>query len=125
MRTTPIQQYARAKAALERELLDLDRRRTAIMDALGHSNGVHSPAPVKRKTAPTGPRNKSSLAEMVRQVAKKPMSKPEIIAAMERAGYVFRTADKINSLNSWLYTAGGKSVMKKIGGGMNAKWMVR
>ena len=60
-----------------------------------------SSAPVKRKRA----KNEMSLKEAVLAATKsKPLSKPEILAAVEKAGYVFSAKSPMSSLNTLVYS---------------------
>lgn len=60
-----------------------------------------SAAPAKRKRA----KNEMSLKEAVLAATKaKPLSKPEILAAVEKAGYVFSAKSPMSSLNTLVYS---------------------
>ena len=58
----------------------------------------------KTGAARTRSQNKMSLREAVRQAtASKPLTKAEILAAIDKLGYKFNTSDPVNSLNCVLY----------------------
>ena len=64
--------------------------------------GVKTP---KERGARKRAENSISLAEAVLTVTKaKPLSKPEILAAVEKLGYKFTAKSPLNSLNTLLYT---------------------
>ena len=58
-------------------------------------------SPAKRKRA----KNEMSLKEAVLAATKaKPLSKPEILVAVEKAGYVFSAKSPMSSLNTLVYS---------------------
>ena len=81
--------------------------------------GAKKPRAAKKKGTGLGARtraqNKMSLKEAVRQAtARKPMTKAEILEAIDKLGYKFSTSKPANSLNSVLY--GDKEDFQNVGG---------
>ena len=71
---------------------------------------VAAPAKAGRKAKSAGKRarNEVSLKEAVRAATKaKPLSKPEILAAITKTGYKFSAKSPMNSLNTLLYSDKG------------------
>lgn len=108
----PLSEFTKLRDTLVKRQQLLQEELSAINAALGIPQPVLESsraseslkAPVKR-----GPRkrakNSMSLAEAVLTVTNaKPLTKPEILAAVEKLGYVFAAKSPLNSLNTLLYT---------------------
>lgn len=102
-KTDAVQQYVSLRAGLLREKAALQARLSQIDQALRGEQPVSTPV---AKAARPGKRirNKISLKDAVTRVTRgKPLTKPEILAAIHKLGYRFNTALAVNSLNSVLY----------------------
>ena len=81
----------------------------------GAKKAASSTAVAKKAAARTRAQNKLSLKEAVRQaIASKPLTKAEILEAVDKLGYKFSTNKPSNSLNSVLY--GDKKEFKNLDG---------
>ncbi len=81
----------------------------------GGKKAASSPAVAKKGAARTRAQNKLSLREAIRQaIANKPLTKAEILEAIDKLGYKFSTNKPSNSLNSVLY--GDKKEFKNFDG---------
>ena len=70
----------------------------------GEGKEIRASVMVSKAGARTRAQNKMSLREAVRQAtAGKPMTKAEILEAIDKLGYKFNTSDPVNSLNCVLY----------------------
>ncbi len=91
--------------------------RFSPIKASGSFSSPAAPANVRAKKSPTSAKvskkagvrtraqNKMSLREAVRQAtARKPLTKAEILEAIDKLGYKFNTSKPANSLNSVLYS---------------------
>src|SRR5437016_2295432 len=116
MKHDPLTQYISLRDALVREKAELEQRLREISQALGSDQGsvgtaaATSPPPTPRATpAYSGRRtgrgnNALSLREAVIEVlSRQPLSRREIIAAVQRIGYRFASKDPLNSLGMVLY----------------------
>ena len=114
MKTTTdlIKQAQAVRQRLQSRKTELERELSEINRAL---NG-HASAAVPRVRPDRQPvrqpvklvKNQFSLRDMVlRATAKRPLTKPEILDAVQRAGYKFTTNDPANSLNALLYSKDG------------------
>lgn len=110
-----LKQFTQLRESLLKRQVAVQAELTQISAALG-AFGSASPAPaapasrgaakaaVKRGTRKRA-ENSISLAEAVLTVTKaKPLSKPEILSAVEKLGYKFTAKSPLNSLNTLLYT---------------------
>ncbi len=90
----------REKARLEQEKSKIEGRLMEIDTALGESISKPSPRKIKGEHA----KNPMSLKEAVVKVTSaRPMTKAEILAAVQELGYRFRGKNPKNSLNVLLY----------------------
>jgi hypothetical protein len=127
MKRDPLKQFVtlrnaliQRKQALESELLHINRA-LEIQAGAGSAAGKSAPvasvgAPASRK-GPGRParkargkraRNEISLKDAVLAATKaKPLTKPEILKAIEKAGYKFSAKNPMNSLNTLLYSDKG------------------
>ena len=81
----------------------------------GGKKAASSTTVAKKGAARTRAQNKLSLREAVRQaIANKPLTKAEILEAIDKLGYKFSTNKPSNSLNSVLY--GDKKEFKNLDG---------
>lgn len=100
----PIGQFLSSLKALQAEKLRLEERIKEIDAALNGT--VPEPVVVPRRNR-SSPINKLSLAAAVAQVTRKrPLTKSEILEAVQAIGYRFNTSDPMNSLNAMLYGSG-------------------
>lgn len=111
-----IEKFVTLRAELLKEKAALEARLARITAALGDS-------PVQTRAKAAIParrggrarvRNKMSLKEAVLQVTRaKPLARQEIITAVKKIGYKFRTKDPLNSLNMVVYSS---KAFKNLGG---------
>ncbi len=130
MKNDKLKQFVSLREQLLRDKADLEARLSEINKALGAVTGAAA-APVvaaapaaKRGRKPSAPKaatapaakpagrkraqNSVSLREAVLNATKaKPLSRQEILAAVQSAGYVFTAKDPLNSLSTLLYTDKG------------------
>ncbi len=112
----PLKEFTQLRTAMIKRQAELQRELAAIHAALGTPTTEAAPkatatraraaanAPAKRGPRKR-PENSLSLAEAVLTVTKdKPLSKPEILSAVEALGYKFSAKSPLNSLNTLLYT---------------------
>src|SRR5262245_50139785 len=98
------------KTQLEARLDEIDQALTAAGVAVGGRRGVRRPRA----------RNEMSLRDAVAQVTRnRPLTKPEILEAIQKIGYKFSTDDPMNSLNAMLYSP--KSRIRRQNGKFTAK----
>lgn len=106
MRSDSLKQYVSLKQALVKEKAELEERLAQINEVL-QADGPPMPglgALGLRSRSMKRIRNKISLREAVRQVtAKKPLTKNEILEAIDELGYKFSSDNPVNSLNAVLY----------------------
>jgi len=125
MKNDKLKQFVSLREQLLRDKADLEARLSEINKALGAVGSAVVPsvvaAPVaKRGSKPSAPKagakpasrkraqNSISLREAVLEATKsKPLSRQEILAAVQSAGYVFTAKDPLNSLSTLLYTDKG------------------
>lgn len=116
MKLDSVKQFVNLRAQLLREKAQLEQRLQAINQALADHTPASAPAAVSApaptaKPAATGrrrrPQNKMTLREAVLQAIKdKPLTKPEILQAVQRLGYKFAAKNPRQSLDNLLYTKG-------------------
>ena len=110
-----LKQFTQLRESLLKRQAALQAELTQISTALGAFGSVASEpttpaargggkAPAKRRGGKRA-ENALSLAEAVLTATKaKPLSKPEILSAVEKLGYKFSAKSPLNSLNTLLYT---------------------
>jgi hypothetical protein len=105
-----LQQYLSSLDALRAEKAEIEARLEQIDSALAGAPGPTRPRPGGRpRRAGRRRRNGLSLREAVLQVTRaRPLSKQEILNAVEKIGYKFATKDPMNSLNAMLYAPANK-----------------
>jgi len=126
-RTNSLQQFVALRSALVQERDTLQKRLVELDLVLG---GRALALPTERKNAVTrrkgltrGRRLKNSLSlrEAVEKAVKKgPLTKQEILAEVQKAGYRFGGKAPIKSLEVFLYTA-GKKMLKRVDGKFAAR----
>ena len=101
MKVDKLRQFVALRESLLREKTELEARLVQINKALGEQT-------VSRSSGlPPRVDNKMSLKEAVQKVTSvRPLTKPEILKAIEKIGYRFAAKDPMNSLNVVLYTKG-------------------
>lgn len=117
MKRDPLKQYVSLRDSLLKRKAALEAELAKINAALGEA------APAKAATAKAPParsrkraKNSVSLKSAVSDVLKaKPLTRPDILKAVEKAGYEFTAKDPLNSLNTLLYS--NKKVFKNLGDG--------
>ena len=115
MKTDALKQFVSLRETLQEEKRELESRLEEIDRALGSFSGSNESRVTRpyRRRAPAGDSigsgrrgNPSSLKEMVLEATKnKPLSRQEILDAVQGAGYKFVAKDPLNSLSTLLYTA--------------------
>lgn len=109
MQRDTIKQYIRLRRALETEREQLTARLSEVTEALAGFQGAGLPpaASGKRAGRPAGRvkvENSLSLKEAVLAVIKgKALTKEEVLAAIQKLGYQFRTSNPLNSIGTVLY----------------------
>lgn len=117
MKVDSVKQFVSLRAQLLREKAQLEQRLQAINQALADHTPAAPPPPAAvpeptARPAAAGkrrrrPQNKMTLREAVLQVIKdKPLTKPEILQAVQRLGYKFAAKNPRQSLDNLLYTKG-------------------
>jgi hypothetical protein len=117
MKRDPLKQYVSLRDSLLKRKANLEAELVKINAALGEA------APGKAAAAKTAPararkraQNSVSLKSAVCEVLKtKPLTRPDILKAVEKAGYTFTAKDPLSSLNTLLYS--NKKVFKNCGDG--------
>ena len=110
----PLKAFIALRSSLEAKRQELTAELADIDAALGSMGAA---APVKTKSSPSAAKssakgtkrakNELSLKEAVIQaIGKHTLSKPEILAAVEKLGYKFAAKNPTNSLNTLLYAKG-------------------
>jgi hypothetical protein len=105
-RIDKLQQYLASLEALRVEKAELEARLAKIEAALASAEGAKGGRPGRpaRARGAHRRRNGLSLREVVAQVTRhRPLSKPQILQAVQKTGYKFATSDPMNSLNAMLY----------------------
>ena len=112
MKIDSLKQYVTIRSALLNEKAAIESRLAQINQALQGDVAAATPAPVKVVIAATAMpqskiQNSISLKTAVTKVtALKPLTKPEILAAIHKIGYRFITKNPGKSLDVVLYTKG-------------------
>lgn len=117
MKRDPLKQYVSLRESLLKRKATLEAELAKINSALGEA------APAKATAAKSAPvrsrkraQNSVSLKSAVCEVLKsRPLTRPEILKAVEKVGYTFTAKDPLNSLNTLLYS--NKKVFKNLGDG--------
>lgn len=106
MKRDPLQQYVALRTVLQKEKYRLEDRIHQISGLLGQDGTTSSsrlPALTPKRIHERA-RNKLSLRQAIlKATASKPLTKPEILAAIQNLGYTFTTAKPMNSINFILY----------------------
>lgn len=117
-----LQEYHALRAALSKERVAIENRLKEINRALGGSDGTSAAAaPSLRKAGrPAGrvarAENQMPLREAVLKVlTATPVSRQELLAAVQKLGYRFASKNPLNSLQTFLYGS-GKKLIKRVGG---------
>jgi hypothetical protein len=118
MKLDSVKQFVHLRAQLLREKAQLEQRLQAINQALADHTPASAPTaePAPAQAAPPAaaagkrrrrPQNPMTLREAVLQALKdKPLTKLEILQAVERLGYKFAAKNPRQSLDNLLYTKG-------------------
>jgi len=127
MKSSSYSKFTALREALVKRQAELQEELAEINAALGiektPSVTVTSQAAAPPAKSSRGPRKRAqnalSLVEAVLTVTKsKPLSKPDILVAIEEIGYKFSAKDPMNSLNTTLYTS---KKIKNFGGTFGPK----
>jgi hypothetical protein len=104
MKIDPIKQYVTLRRQLLSEKSSIQSRLRQINEALGATSAAMS-APVKSTTPGRGNgRGSLSVKQAVIQAAsKKPLTKQQILAELNRLGVAIHSNDPMNYLNTILY----------------------
>ncbi len=125
MRLDSLKKFVSLRDALHKEKAELEARLAQINKALGSAEAMGAAAPaakrVKAAAKPKTPRAKGgrglnaiSLRDAVLKVtSEKPLTKEEILKAVEKIGYKFATKKPLASLNVVLYS---KKQFKQVDG---------
>lgn len=122
MKRDPLKQFTLLRDSLSKRKAELETELAKINAALGVASAAamtsRSPkatlAKTERKTRRPRAKNSVSLRDAVLAAIKaKPLTKPEILIAVKKQGYVFAAKSPMNSLNTLLYTDKG---FKNLGG---------
>jgi hypothetical protein len=126
MKLDSLKKFVSLRESLQKEKAVLEQRLAEINAALGvDSAAVAAPAPVARKkkakAGSKGPRakgarggNSMSLRDAVlKATSEKPLTKQEILKAVEKLGYTFNTKKPLASVNVVLYS---KKQFKQVDG---------
>ena len=105
MKVDSLKEYVNLRESLLKEKTSLEARLERINEALGFGPAP-AMAPARKVSPPARKReNKLSLREAVIAATKaKPLTKQEILQAVEKLGYRFNTKNPMNTLNVLLYT---------------------
>ncbi len=106
MKNDALKQFNALREALIAEKTELEEKLAEIDRALGTSSDYSRPHPTSKGTgARRG--NPGGLRHMVLEATKsKPLTRQEIVDAVQKAGYKFTAKDPLNSLGVVLYTSG-------------------
>jgi hypothetical protein len=107
MKLDAIQQFTKLRNSLVAEKSRLEQRLSQLDLVLGLSNGngTGRTEGVARGRG-RGRRGLSLKAAMIQATAKKALTKEEILAAVQKAGYKFATKRPLATLNAYLYQKG-------------------
>jgi hypothetical protein len=116
-----LQKYHALRSALTKER-DAIQKRLKELNAVfgGESTATVAPPPVRKLGRPPGRparvKNQMSLREAVLKVlSATPISRDELLAAVQKAGYRFASTNPLNSLQTFLYGS-GKKLVKNVNG---------
>lgn len=116
MKRDPLKQYVSLRDSLLKRKAALEAELARINSALGESSPAKAGAKAVAASTRRRAQNSVSLKAAVSDALKsKPLSRPDILKAVEKAGYAFTAKDPLNSLNTLLYT--NKKVFKNLGDG--------
>lgn len=94
------QALLKEKAALEQRLAQIEQALSGTVPAKSASASAAAPRAIVRRM-----KNKLSLkAAVIKVTSAKPLTKPEILAAVRKLGYRFGAPNPLPSLNTVLYT---------------------
>ncbi len=118
-----LQQYHALRSALAKERETIEERLQEINTALGTGGSaipLASPPTPKKLGRPPGKRksveNTMPLREAVLKVlTATPVTRQELLAAVQKTGYRFASNEPLNSLQTFLYGS-GKKLVKKVDG---------
>jgi hypothetical protein len=120
-RSDSLQQFVALRSALVQERGNLQKRLQEIDRVLGGREV--SPPAIPRGTIARSKRLKNALSlreAVAKAVGKKPLSKDEILAGVQKLGYRFGGKAPIKSLEVFLYTA-GKKTLRRVNGKFAAR----
>jgi hypothetical protein len=105
-----LEQYLSSLEALRAEKAELEARLARIEQALSGVSATRGRASIGGgQGRGRRSRNSLSLRDAVAQATRnRPLTKAEILQAIEKIGYRFSTKDPMNSLNAMLYAPGNK-----------------
>jgi len=107
-----LRRYLASLQELHQEKTELEARLEKINEALAGAPGARARQggrAAARRGGGGRRRNGLSLRAAVTQVTKsRPLTKPEILQAVQKIGYKFATKDPMNSLNAMLYAPANK-----------------
>jgi hypothetical protein len=104
MKTDTLKQFVHLRDALLKEKAQIEARLEEIVQALDLEGGGYPSSGQARGKRPARPKNAMSLREAVIHVtSQQPLTKQEILSAIQKLGYQFTARNPINSLNVVLY----------------------
>jgi len=130
-----IQQFTALRTALATERDTIQKRLQQINAALGGGPSLKgtatAPAPMRTppakrqkrssKLAPPRSDNEMSIREAItKATSKHPLSIREIVDAVQKLGYKFKSTNPVNSVGAYLYGAHGKKHFKRKDGKFSA-----
>jgi hypothetical protein len=109
----PLTQFARLRKELLEEKAHLESRLQQINEVLDVESAIPAPAataparpapgPRRRGPKPRGPNSMSMREAVITALSKGPLSRQELVGAVEATGYRFTTNNPLNSIGSVLY----------------------
>ncbi len=112
MKRDPLKQYVSLRDSLLKRKAALEAELAKINSALGEAAPAKAAPARSRKRAQNSVSLKSAVSDVLKT---KPLTRPDILKAVEKAGYTFTAKDPLNSLNTLLYS--NKKVFKNLGDG--------
>jgi len=105
MQSASIKQFIKLRNQLTAERAEIIARLKEVDNALGSFKSDSTPPPIAAKRGrPVGRRNEVSLKDTILKVlGKQQLTKEEILQAVLKSGYRFRTGNPANSINVILY----------------------
>jgi hypothetical protein len=128
-----IQQFVALRAALEKERAALQKRLTEIDQVLAGTatptaaprragRRAASPAKAPRKRSSRRAVNAVTLREAIaRATAHGALSVRDVVNAVKKSGYRFKSANPVNSVGAYLYGPEGKKHFKRANGKFSPK----